>query len=115
MENIRKSFLRNNKSPGDLRKSNSSSYLLLSYDKKNESYKNEIQIFIKDIEDLSKNDADLWFKYKNIVLDDDLTLKFREFTLNHNGHSLLHLAAKNCRKKICEILIKDVKISIFLT
>ncbi|RNA15385.1 ankyrin repeat and kinase domain-containing 1-like [Brachionus plicatilis] len=110
MDNLKKNIIRHNRSRGDIRISSSSSYLLLNQDKKNESYKNEIQQFIKDIEDSSKYDCEAWSKYQSTELGDDLKLKIREYVLSHNGFSLLHLAAKNCRKNFCQFLIKDAKI-----
>lgn len=112
MEALKKNIIRHTKSRGDIRISNSSSYLLINQDKKNESYKNEIQQFIKDIEDVSKFDLEVWQKYQSVLFSDDLKLKLREFVFNHNGYSLLHLAAKNCRKNFCHFLIKDVKIGL---
>ncbi len=37
--------------------------------------------------------------------------KFRETKIDHNEHSLLHLAAKFNRRKFFSFLIDDIKIS----
>ncbi|CAF0854823.1 unnamed protein product [Brachionus calyciflorus] len=109
MDSFKKSIMRN-KSRSDIKTNISSSYLPLSPGKYSDLYKNEIQLFIKDIEDLTKSDLEAWSKYKNQNFAIDLKLILKEYSIGQNEYSLLHLAAKNCRKNFCQFLIKECRI-----
>ena len=65
---------------------------------------------LKDIEDPFKSDAHICEKYSNVFLTEDFKQKIREFKTGPNEFSLLHIAAKNCRKIFCLFLIQEIKI-----
>ncbi len=72
-------------------------------------FKIELQRIIKDIED-SKNSIEIDEKYLNLVYSDDLKLRLRDARVEEMKYSLLHLAAINCRPKLCEYFITELKI-----
>ena len=69
-----------------------------------------IFLILKDIEDNSKSDAAAWEKYSTQYFTDEFKLKLREYKVGPSEMSLLHLAAKFCRKSFCSFLIQDVKL-----
>jgi hypothetical protein len=89
------------------------SYQPISPEHTEASFKNDIHQLIKDIEDSSRSDIDAWEKYKFQSLSDEVKLKLKEFKIGPNENSVLHLAAKNCRKLFCSYLINEIKIGKF--
>lgn len=74
------------------------------------AFKQELAQILKDIADKSKKDADLYEKFQQQFSTDDFKQKFREAKVEANDYSLLHIAAKHCRTKICKFLIEEIKI-----
>ncbi len=72
-------------------------------------YKSELQRIIKDIED-SKNTLDIDEKYLNQIYSDEMKLRLREARVEEMKYSLLHLAAINCRPRLCEYFMDELKI-----
>ena len=68
---------------------------------------------IKDIENLNKTDAEITDKYINQYYSDELRLRIKETKLGNTDYSLLHLAAKNLRKRFCLYLMHEIKIGDF--
>ena len=67
-------------------------------------------ITLKDIEDSTKSDAEAWERYSYQFFLDDFKQKLREIKYGQNEYSLLHIAAKHCRKSFCLFLIQEVKL-----
>jgi uncharacterized protein with von Willebrand factor type A (vWA) domain len=89
------------------------SYQPISPEHAEASYRNDIQQIIKEIEDSSRTDIEAWEKFKFQNLSDELKLKLKDFKIGPNENSVLHLAAKNCRKLFCSYLINEIKIGKF--
>jgi hypothetical protein len=67
-------------------------------------------IGLKDLDDKSKKDPELLEKLQRQAQSDEYKQKMRDYKQETSQYSLLHLAAKNNRTKICKFLIEEIKI-----
>ena len=74
------------------------------------AFKSELAQILKDIADKSKTDAELVEKFQKQFTTDEYKQKIRDVKVEAYDYSLLHIAAKHCRTKICKFLIEEIKI-----
>jgi hypothetical protein len=74
----------------------------------------DAQQLIKDLEDSYKTDLILKDTYSYMFYDEGLRTKLHDLKIGKNELTLLHMAAKNCRKNYYLFLVKELKFGKFL-
>lgn len=75
-------------------------------------FRNSINQLFKDIDDFNLSDDRIIENLEALELSKQHRTKIVEIKNGPDDYNILHLAAKQCRGKLCSVLINDYKIGI---
>lgn len=77
-------------------------------------FRNSINQLLKDIDDFNLSDDRIIESLEALELSKQHRAKIVEIKNGPDDYTILHLAAKQCRAKLCSVLINDYKIGIII-
>lgn len=79
----------------------------------NQSFRNDVKLIFKDIDDENIKDLDIIAKIDSLFQKNGLRVEkyLLDAQTGINNYSLLHYAAKNCRANLCKFLIDEISMS----